>query len=90
VLSVDPPQPVASAATLAPSCTHTSEARRLSEERPPELEGCDTSRRYQGDSRIGSGAPAEKSPIVYGIIDKIADLRENTVAKKRTAKPAES
>jgi len=48
-------KPVANAATPAPSCAHTSGARRLSEERPPALEGCGTSRRYQGDSRTDSG-----------------------------------
>jgi len=46
---------VASAATLALSYARTSGARRLSEERLPVLEGCDTLRRYRGDSRTGSG-----------------------------------
>jgi len=81
---------VANAATLALSCAHTSGARRLSEERLLVLEGCDTSRRCQGDSRTGSGAPAEMIAVVYGMTDQSTDLRENTVAKKRTAKPAES
>jgi len=39
---------------------------------------------------MGSGAPFEGSPTVYGITDQSSDLRENTAAKKRPAKPAES
>lgn len=77
------------AATLVRSCAHTSGARRLSEERLLVLEGCDTSRRCQGDSRTGSGAPAETLVAVW-ITDQSANLRENTAAKKRAAKPAES
>jgi len=46
---------VANAATPAPSCAHTSGARRPSEERPQVLEGCGTSRRYRGGSRTDSG-----------------------------------
>ena len=75
---------MANAATLALSCARTSGARRPSEERLLVPEGCDTSRRYQGDSRTGSGAPAETFAIVYGMTDQTTDLRENTAAKKRT------
>jgi len=48
-------KPVANVAILALSCVHTSGARKPSEERLLVLEGCDTSRRCQGDSRMGSG-----------------------------------
>jgi len=48
-------KPVANVAIPAPSFAHSNGARRLSEERLPALEGCDTSRQYRGDSRTGSG-----------------------------------
>lgn len=83
-------QPVANAATLAPSCAHTSGVRRLSEERLLVLGGCDTSRRYRGDSRTGLGASAETFAVVYGVADQSTDFRENTAAKKRATKQAES
>lgn len=56
-LNVGRLQPVANAATPAPSCARMSGVRRLSEERLPAPEGCDTLRRYRGDSRTDSGAP---------------------------------
>lgn len=88
VLSVGFPQPVANAATQVPSCARTSGVRRPSEERPPVLEGCDTLKRFRDDSRTDLGALPDNASYYPKPIND--DLRENTVAKKKTAKPAES
>jgi len=39
---------------------------------------------------MGSGASAGGTPTVYRMTDQSSDLRENTAAKKRSTKPAES
>lgn len=67
-------QPVANAATPAPSCAHMNGARRRSGERLLVPEGCDTLRQYQGDSRTDSGMLPNGSPFYHGRLIQVLAL----------------